>query len=76
MVQYNILETSAKYCKEGGRLVYSTCTLNPQENQQVVQRFLDAHGEFRLVEPMTTLVKEELDCDGFFYAVLERKTTK
>ena len=42
----------------------------------MVQRFLDAHGEFRLVEPMTTLVKEELDCDGFFYAVLERKTTK
>lgn len=76
LVQYNILETSAKYCKEGGRLVYSTCTLNPQENQQVVQRFLDAHREFRLVEPMTTLVKGELDCDGFFYAVLERKTTK
>ena len=50
MRQSDILEQAAKLVRPGGRLVYATCTLNPQENEQVVARFLEAGG-FDLVEP-------------------------
>lgn len=45
-VQYKILETAAQYVKEGGQLLYSTCTLNRNENDDVVQRFLKEHPAF------------------------------
>ncbi|MGN0453211.1 MAG: 16S rRNA (cytosine(967)-C(5))-methyltransferase RsmB [Ruminococcus sp.] len=45
-LQYAILENSAKLVKAGGTLVYSTCTLNPAENNLVAERFLSEHPEF------------------------------
>ena len=45
-IQAAILEASAEYLKPGGVLVYSTCTILPTENQDVVTAFLDAHPEF------------------------------
>ncbi|MBQ9780953.1 MAG: 16S rRNA (cytosine(967)-C(5))-methyltransferase RsmB [Clostridia bacterium] len=45
-IQADILEASAKYVKDGGVLVYSTCTILPTENQQVVSAFLKNHPEF------------------------------
>lgn len=45
-VQYDILSASAGYLKNGGVLVYSTCTVSPTENDAVVDRFLAEHGEF------------------------------
>ena len=48
-IQYDILKGASRYVREGGVLLYSTCTLNPDENEHVVQRFLAAHGEFSLV---------------------------
>ena len=79
-IQYKILETSAKYTKEGGLLLYSTCTLHPRENQQVVERFLQAHPEFSphpltaigVEEGQLTLINTRWDSDGFFLAALER----
>ena len=82
--QYNILNSSANYVKRGGRLVYSTCALNPAENEAVVRRFLREHGDFHLIEPkvenektfardhMLTLMPHRDQTDGFFIAVLER----
>ena len=35
-IQYKILETSSRYLKDGGRIIYSTCTLNKKENENVV----------------------------------------
>ena len=45
-LQYRILESSAELVRPGGVLQYSTCTLNPAENEEVVQRFLREHTDF------------------------------
>ena len=45
-IQADILEASAGYVKDGGVLVYSTCTVLPQENEQIVQAFMARHKEF------------------------------
>lgn len=51
-IQYQILETSARYVKPGGTLVYSTCTLSRAENDEVAKRFAAAHQEFLpIVQP-------------------------
>ncbi len=83
--QRAILETGAAALRTGGRLVYSTCTINPEENQQIVRDFLAEHPEFRLLEPqltgdfeplredgMLTFLPDICDTDGFFVACLER----
>ncbi|MBE6693775.1 MAG: 16S rRNA (cytosine(967)-C(5))-methyltransferase RsmB [Ruminococcaceae bacterium] len=49
-IQREILEQSAKYLKRGGVLVYSTCTLLPEENGAVVSDFLKNHPEFCAVD--------------------------
>ncbi len=45
-LQYTILEKSAEMVKSGGVLQYSTCTLNPAENERITERFLREHPEF------------------------------
>ncbi len=74
-LQYNILVNSARYLKVYGTLVYSTCSLNPKENEEVVKRFLDAHDDFELVEQRTIFPQEE-DCDGFFYSVMKKNEAR
>lgn len=79
-LQYRILCNSVRYLKEGGRIVYSTCTLNPKENSEVCDRFLSEHPEFSAVEIMPelqrygeddkylTLMPHLHSTDGFFVA--------
>ena len=45
--QSAILDTAAAHLKEGGRLVYSTCTIDPAENEEQVRAFVGRHPEFR-----------------------------
>ena len=83
-VQKAVLETSAKYVAPGGILVYSTCTINPQENQQVVQAFLKKHPDFvadtpafeqfggEAVDKMTLFLPDKACTDGFFIACLKK----
>ncbi len=47
-LQFSILSHLSGYVKKGGILVYSTCTVFHEENEDVVRRFLDEHPEFRL----------------------------
>ncbi len=47
-LQLEILKTSANYVKNGGRLMYSTCTLNTAENYDIVRKFLAENKQFRL----------------------------
>lgn len=81
-LQQQILSASADYVAPGGRLLYSTCTLNPQENQQIVSAFLATHPAFSLVplpaapwvgeDGMATLLPHRDGTDGFFFAVMRR----
>ncbi|MEM1484959.1 16S rRNA (cytosine(967)-C(5))-methyltransferase RsmB [Oscillospiraceae bacterium PP1C4] len=71
-IQYKILQTSSQYLKSGGTMVYSTCTLLPRENEQVVERFLGANQNFMLVSQQT-YTGEQIDTDGFFVSVLKKR---
>lgn len=80
-VQYSILSNAAEYVKKGGRLVYSTCTLNKKENDKVCDKFLLQHPNFKCIQPLEidtfgekyyTLMPHKNGCDGFFIAVFEK----
>lgn len=49
-VQQAILDQAATLVKPGGRLVYSTCTLEPEENQEQLEAFLERHPEFEAAD--------------------------
>ncbi len=49
--QRKIMENASKYVKKGGVLVYSTCTLNKEENESNIEWFLESHSEFK-IEPV------------------------
>lgn len=84
-IQRKILETVSKYVKNGGRLVYSTCSVNPNENRKICDAFLKEHPEFTSVKALPhiertvdegdylTLMMHKNNCDGFFIAVFDRK---
>lgn len=69
--QYAILSASSAYVKPGGTLVYSTCTINPEENEQVVANFLKKHGDFEKVED-TLLLPNDNGTDGFYICVMKK----
>lgn len=86
-LQARILEAVARYLKPGGVLVYSTCTLTVEENQQVIDHFLAANNQFELTdaarylpESARHMVQEKYfqalpqrdDTDGFFAARLRK----
>lgn len=71
-MQLKILTASAGYLAPGGRLIYSTCTLNPAENERVVKAFFAEHPEFSLAGEMTTTLPTKEGGDGFFFAPLTR----
>lgn len=80
-VQRRILKGASAYVKKGGVLVYSTCTVNPDENESVVESFLAENRDFKLApleaagidEPMKTFFPSRDGTDGFFAAKLKRK---
>ncbi len=70
-IQYEILSNAVNYLKEKGRIVYSTCTIRKNENEKIVNRFLEKHKEFRLISTCTTM-PSSMGGDGFFTALLVR----
>lgn len=71
-IQSAMLETAANALKKGGVLLYSTCTLNPSENEQITDRFLENHPEFRRVGDAVTIFPVGGEHDGFFCDLLEK----
>jgi 16S rRNA (cytosine967-C5)-methyltransferase len=86
--QARLLASAATLVKAGGRLVYATCSVLPDENEAVVEAFLGSHEAFVLGDaaselaragialdtgPMLRLYPHRHGCDGFFAAVLERR---
>ncbi|MGG0184574.1 16S rRNA (cytosine(967)-C(5))-methyltransferase RsmB [Bacillus rhizoplanae] len=88
-IQLSILEKVAPLLKKGGRLVYSTCTIEKVENEQVVELFLQSHPEFEwdttmkerlpkavypyVVEGGVQILPHYFATDGFYIACLRKK---
>lgn len=85
-LQAKLLDSAAKMVKVGGRLVYSTCSLEEEENMEQVMNFLDRHGNFE-IQSVEEYVPNEVmahgglayqtfphkhDCDGHFGVLLKR----
>ena len=84
VIQSAILNNSARYVRPGGTLVYSTCTILPEENEQVTQAFLAEHTDFtmspiELPQPVgttsgaLTLWPQRHDTDGFYICRMTRR---
>lgn len=85
-LQEELLDEAANHVKRGGRLVYSTCSIEPEENWEQIQKFLDKYDNFEL-EPLDEFLPERVlaedglayqtlphvhDCDGHFGVRLVR----
>lgn len=68
--QRAILASAWSYLKKGGRLVYSTCTINKDENEGVLMPFVNSSGA--ALKGMRTVLPTEANYDGFYIAVLEK----
>lgn len=81
-LQAEILTRAARLVRPGGRLVYATCSMLPEENELQVEAFLSANPDFTLdppdrfpaplTGPYLRLTPAQHGCDGFFGAVLKR----
>ena len=84
--QSAILDTAASLLKAGGRLGYSTCTIDPAENEEQVAAFLNRHPEFRVVTPEVPFpqgmtvgehgalsVPTRTGMDGFFLCAMQKQ---
>ena len=86
--QISILTSAARLVKAGGRLVYGTCSILNEENEDIVAQFLAANEEFTLLPMKDVLAEQKIELemqdylkllpqvhhtDGFFAAVMERR---
>ena len=74
-IQYGILQNAYRYAREGGRICYSTCTLNKDENERLVQRFIDSEGRFARVIEMNTILPYN-NLIGFYYCIIEKTVSQ
>ena len=68
--QLELLDRAAAVLRRGARLVYATCSSEPEENEEVVDRFLAAHSEMQLIdlraEPLPATLQQLVDDRGMF----------
>jgi 16S rRNA (cytosine967-C5)-methyltransferase len=87
-IQADIMDRVVHVVKPGGRLVYATCSILPEENEEQIEKFLSRHSDF-VLRPLSEIWPAGLSCptagptlrltpyrhntDGFFAAILEKK---
>lgn len=75
-IQSKILDTASKYVKkDGGVLVYSTCTILRQENQDVIAEFVKNHSEFEILEEKQ-LLTHQMGGSGFYICKMKRNLNR
>ncbi|MDJ0507919.1 MAG: 16S rRNA (cytosine(967)-C(5))-methyltransferase [Crocosphaera sp.] len=88
ILQQEILNEAARWVKPQGILVYATCTLNPLENEQIIEEFLTSHPYWKIEPPATEgifapfitaspwiqILPHQHDMDGFFMVKLKRNS--
>lgn len=84
-LQYQILENASAYLREGGQIIYSTCTIFRQENMYVVDKFLANHKDFSLDKlgsikeflglgdkAIVKILPDQYEMDGFFICRMKK----
>lgn len=86
-IQLEILEACSKYVKKGGKLLYSTCSILKEENEDIIEEFLKNNSEFKIISPDNNKLNEFRENienqryiklypnnknDGFFICLLEK----
>lgn len=72
-LQAEILDKVCQYVKVGGKLVFSTCTINKAENEDNANSFIKRHPEFVATGMQQILPQKDVENDGFFIATFERR---
>lgn len=70
-IQINILEVCSKYLKKGGKLVYSTCSILKEENDEIIEKFLKDNSNFKKNGESKKIYTDEKN-DGFYICLLEK----
>ena len=70
--QKALLDAASMYVKKGGVLLYSTCTVNRAENEDMIDGFVSSHPEFAKCEEFINLYPHKNNTDGFFICKLRR----
>ena len=70
--QERLLAAAAPLVRPGGLLIYATCSLEPEENEQVVESFLSRHPQFSRTAPSEALPAELLTNAGDFQSLPQR----
>ncbi|HOD35282.1 MAG TPA: 16S rRNA (cytosine(967)-C(5))-methyltransferase RsmB [Syntrophales bacterium] len=86
LLQFNLLRSASCCVKRGGVLVYSTCSIMPEENDEIIERFLSSRPDFERLDPPGTIPREMIGArgqfrsfphmqgtDGFYGALLSRQ---
>ena len=73
-IQFEILKTCSKYLKNGGKLVYSTCSILEEENQNIIEKFLKQNKNFKYKneKEKSININTGIKQDGFFICELEK----
>lgn len=69
--QAAILANACRYVKKGGRVMYSTCTVDPAENEDIISAFLKSHSGYT-VEKSRLLLPDDKGQEGFFTCIIRR----
>ena len=71
VLQKSLLGKACKVVKQGGILVYSTCTINKEENEEMIKYFLKKHKDFEILEELNFLPTDIHD--GFYICKMIKK---